>query len=110
MRIPEKGVMQSPSARNESNEEPARVSPRPKTVVRPTGDTDTVRLTEKGRELKTAAQQARLVPDIREDRVMRLKRQLEEGSYRVMGDRIAGNLIDETLENNTILIHIETRA
>ena len=110
MRIPEKGVMQSPTARNESTEEPARVSPQPKTVVRTTGDTDTVSLTKKGRELKTAAQQARLVPDIREDRVMRLKSQLEEGSYRVMGDRIAGNLIDETLENNTILKHIETRA
>jgi flagellar biosynthesis anti-sigma factor FlgM len=110
MKIPEKGVMLSPSARNESNEEPARVSAQPKTVARTTGDTDTVSLTEKGRELKTAAQHARLVPDIREDRVMRLKRQLEEGSYRVMGDRIAGNMIDESMENNTILKHIETRA
>ena len=79
-------------------------------MARTTGDTDTVSLTEKGRELKTAAQHARLVPDIREDRVMRLKRQLEEGSYRVMGDRIAGNMIDESMENNTILKHIETRA
>ena len=109
MRIPEKSALPLP-ARTVSAEKSTRVSDRPDTVGPATGGEDTVRLTESGRELKTAAQYARLVPDIREDRVMRLKRQLEEGSYRVRNDRIAGNMIDETLENNTILKQIDTRA
>ena len=110
MRIPEKSAIQSLPDLNRSTEAPVRGSAQPDSVERSIGGKDTVSFTEKGRELKTAAQHARLVPDIREDRVMRLKRQLEEGSYRVQGDRIAGNLIDETLENNDILNHIDTNA
>jgi negative regulator of flagellin synthesis FlgM len=110
MRIPEKGAIQSLSDLNRSTNGATGGSARPNPVERPTGSKDTVSFTEKGRELKTAAQHVRQVPDIREDRVMRLKRQLEEGSYRVQGDRIAGSLIDETLENNDILNHIDTNA
>jgi flagellar biosynthesis anti-sigma factor FlgM len=110
MRIPEKGATQSLPDLNRSTEGATRGSALPNSAERLTGGKDTVSFTEKGRELKTATQHARLVSDIREDRVMRLKRQLEEGSYHVRGDRIAGNLIDETLENNTILKHIDTRA
>lgn len=110
MRIPEKGALQSLPDLNRSAKGATGGCAQPDPVERPTGSNDTVSFTEKGRELKTAAHHARLVPDIREDRVMRLKRQLEEGSYRVQGDRIAGSLIDETLENNDILNHIDTNA
>jgi negative regulator of flagellin synthesis FlgM len=110
MRIPEKGALQSLPDLNRSTKAATRGAAQPDPVKRPTGGKDTVSFTETGRELKTAAHHARLVPDIREDRVMQLKRQLEEGSYRVQGDRIAGNLIDETLENNDILNHIDTNA
>lgn len=110
MRIPEKGAIQPLPDLNRSTNGGTRGSAQPDPVERPTGSKDTVSFTEKGRELKIAAQHVRLVPDIREDRVMRLKRQLEEGSYRVRNDRIAGNMIDETLENNIILKQIDTRA
>ena len=59
---------------------------------------------------ETAVEHAYLLPEIREDRVMRLKRQLEEGSYRVKGNRIAVNMINETMENNHVLKHLDTNA
>jgi len=71
---------------------------------------DTVSLTTGGREFKAAAQHAQLLPDTREDRILLLKRQLEEGTYRVEGRRIAANMINETLENNHVLKHIDTQA
>ena len=41
---------------------------------------------------------------------MQLKRQLEEGTYLVKGHQIAVNMINETLENNNVLKHIDTKA
>jgi len=110
MEIPEKGSLQSLPARNCSPEEPARPAIKPNGMQRATADSDTVRLTEKGRAFKTSTHYVRSLPEIREDRVMRLKRQLEEGAYRIAGDRIAGSMLDEALENNTILKHIDTKA
>lgn len=76
-------------------------------VQQQTAAKDTVRLTERGRECKTAMRQAHVAPEIREDRVLALKRRLEEGTYRIMGHRVAANLIDEALENNRALNHID---
>ena len=110
MEIPAKGPLPSVPARNR----PAEALPQP--PVEPTGEQrrtaekDTISLTESGREFKAAVEHSHLLPEIREDRVMRFKRQLEEGSYRVKGHRIAVNMINETLENNHVLKHIDTNA
>ena len=72
--------------------------------------TDAVRLTEKGLEFITALNNARSMADTRADRVMELKRQLAQGTYRVMGNQIAVNMIDESLENDTVLNHIDTNV
>lgn len=72
--------------------------------------TDAVRLTEKGLGFMDAASHARSLPETRLDRVMELKRQLAQGTYRVMGDRIAVNMIDESLENDKVLKHIDTNV
>ena len=110
MEIPEK----SPLHAIPTQDRPAGEMPTP--PAEPTGghpdtvERDTVSLTAKGREFNSALHHARGLPDIREERVMRLKRQLEEGSYRVEGQRVAVNMIDETLENNRVLKHIDTTA
>lgn len=110
MEIPEKGPLPSLPAQNRSTEALPPPSAEPTGAQPGAAPGDTVNLTESGREFKTAVQNARLLPDIREDRVMQLKRQLEEGTYRVKGRRIAVNMIDETLENNTILKHMDTKV
>ncbi len=110
MEIPEKGPLQSLPAQNRSIE--AVTPPPPETTGAPskTAEKDTVSLTERGRAFKAAAEHAHSLPEIREDRVMQLKRKLEEGTYRVKGHRIAVNMINETLENNRVLKHIDTKA
>jgi anti-sigma28 factor (negative regulator of flagellin synthesis) len=65
---------------------------------------DTVRLAQNESRVETDPQ------DVRLDRVMRLRRQLAEGTYCVKGDRIAGDMIDEAIENNAVLKHITTKA
>jgi flagellar biosynthesis anti-sigma factor FlgM len=36
-------------------------------------------------------------PDVRHDKVKKLKKQIERGSYRVDADRVAGRMLEETL-------------
>lgn len=110
MEIPAKSPLQSLFAANRSAEalphppvEPGGTPPR-------TATKDTLSLTERGREFKTAAQRALRLPEIREDRVRQLKRQLEAGTYDVKGQRIAASMINESLENNHVLKHIDTHT
>jgi flagellar biosynthesis anti-sigma factor FlgM len=71
---------------------------------------DAVRLTEDGVDFINAVNNARTLAETRTDRVMELKRQLAQGTYRVVGDRIAVNMIDESLENEKVLNHIDTNV
>ncbi|MGD8702137.1 MAG: flagellar biosynthesis anti-sigma factor FlgM [Desulfosarcina sp.] len=109
MEIPEKGPLPSLSVtENLTDNLPSAIGstgPRQEN-----GSTDSIRLTKEGREFQSAANQARLLPDVREERVQQLKRQLETGTYRVEGSRIAVNMIDETVENNSVLKHIDTKV
>ena len=110
MEIPERSPLPSMPALNRSAEAVTQPSAEPIDATSRPAEKDIVRLTERGREFKAAAEHAQSLPEIREDRVERLKRQLEEGTYRVKGHRIAVNMINETLENDFILKHIDTQA
>lgn len=110
MEIPEKGPLQPLPVRDGSNEDRPPLPAEPYREQTKTDQRDSVSLTQSGREIKTAVDLTRLIPEIREDRVLQLKRQLEKGTYRVEGDRIAVNMIDESIENNTVLKHIDTKA
>lgn len=110
MKIPENPPLQATSAGDRPSDDSAQ------TVITATGgrtkaDTrDTVSLTEKGREYRSAVHQAQMLPDVRMDRVTALRRQLADGTYRVEGDRVASSMMDETVENNTVLKHIDLKA
>lgn len=114
MEIPEKGPLPSLPGPKRSAEErpqpPVEPTVDPNVAQRKTAARDTVSLTERGCEFKTAVHYAQSLPEIREDRVMQLKRQLEEGSYHVKGHRVAVNMINETRENNNVLKHIDTKT
>lgn len=105
MEIPQKGPWPSSPAPNGPAEESQL--PAAKRTEGKTADGDSLRLNRSGPEFIAAVQQARSLPEIREDRVMRLKRQLEQGTYRVQSHRIAANMINETLENNHLLESID---
>ena len=110
MQIPEKGPLQALPVQNRSAEEVPQPPAEPTDAQNKPTEKDTVSLTERGREFKTAAEHAHLLPDVREERIMQLKRKLEEGTYRIKGHRIAVNMINETLENNHVLKHIDTQV
>ncbi|MFO7716034.1 flagellar biosynthesis anti-sigma factor FlgM [Desulfosarcina sp.] len=110
MEIPEKCPLQVPSSQNRPVEEIPQPSVAGAGMQPHKTAKDTVSLTERGREFNAAVKHARTLPEIREDRVMQIKRRLEEGTYRIVGHRIAANMLDETMENNTVLKHIDTHA
>ena len=110
MEIPEKGPLQAPIA----GKKPAK-GPQPSTQADPDAASggvngDTIRLTDRGRTFNRAVDQAHSLPDVRMDRVRQLKQQLAQGTYRVEGRRIAVNIIDESMENDSVLKQIDTKA
>jgi len=111
MEIPEKGPLLAHATGRRPTEGPQQ-SPQADLDGIPSSNTkrDTVRLTDRGRELNSVVDQARSLPDVRLDRVMQLKQQLAQGTYRVEGNRIAVNMIDESIENNNVLKHIDTKV
>lgn len=110
MEIPDKGPLHSLPAQNRSLEELTQPPTETIGAQVKTAEKDTVRLTERGQAFKAAAEKAHLLPEIREDRVIQLKRQIEEGTYRVKGSRVAVNMLNETIQNNYVLKHIDTKA
>ena len=111
MEIPDKGPLHAPVA-GEGPVEGLQQSQQTDPEEETDNDigSDTVRLTDKGRDFNSAVDQARTLPDVRMDRVMQLKRQLAQGTYRVEGSRIAVNMMDESMENDSVLKHIDTKA
>ena len=71
---------------------------------------DKVELSERAREVQLAAQALKAMPEIREEKVQQVRLQVEEGTYKVSGSRIATEMLRESFENNTILNKIDTRA
>jgi len=107
MEIPEKGPLRMLPFQNRSTEASPSSTAEPAGRPAKTTPADSVRLSAEGSQFATAVRHAQRVPDIREDRVMRLKRRLEEGTYRLEGRRIAASMINEAVENNHILDHID---
>lgn len=58
---------------------------------------DTVVLSQKGREIQEAKNLLSSVPDIREEKVARIKKQIESGTYQIDGEKIAIKMIKESL-------------
>lgn len=63
---------------------------------------DSVELTQSARDLQKAQQDLRNIPDIREDKVAALKQQIENGAYDLRADKIAANMLKESLINDLL--------
>jgi flagellar biosynthesis anti-sigma factor FlgM len=71
---------------------------------------DKVQLSEEAREILQASQIAGNQSDVRNDKVRQVKMEIESGTYRVVGTRVATDMLKESFENNLLLQKINTRA
>ena len=73
----------------------------------PETKTDTVALSTDVEDVREAMRTLNRMPDVREDKVAEMKRRLASGTYRIAGEMIAAQLIEETMQNNDILDRID---
>lgn len=68
---------------------------------RPTGAASTVTervdLSARAKDIRQVKQLLEQVPEVREDKVQELKRQIDSGSYVVQVDKIAEKMVEESL-------------
>jgi negative regulator of flagellin synthesis FlgM len=61
---------------------------------------DSVELSQSARDLQKAQKALQDLPDIRKDKVAALKQQIENGTYDIRADKIAANMLKESLSND----------
>ncbi len=72
------------------------------------GPEDKVELSDRANELKQAIRAVKAMPEIRQEKVEQIQNQLSQGTYKVEGQKIAINMISESLVNSGILNKIDT--
>jgi len=63
---------------------------------------DNVDLSQAARELQNTQKLMESIPDVRQDKVDRLKNQIESGTYRVDAGKIADKMVKESLINELL--------
>jgi negative regulator of flagellin synthesis FlgM len=62
--------------------------------------TDTVVISDTAKRILEAQKQIQTIPDVRADKVAALRNQIENGTYEIKADQIAGKMIKESLMND----------
>lgn len=68
---------------------------------------DKVELSDQAKEANRAFAELKRLPEIREEKVGEIQNQVETGTYEVDNGKIAVSMLNETLENNSILNAID---
>lgn len=110
MNIPGKGLLQFLPDKNKLVERLHQPSARGSWAQETITGNSSTDLTRHDDAFSKAGQDKQMPDDSREDRVMQLKRKLEAGTYRVKGNRIAVHMINEALENNQVIKHIDSKV
>lgn len=63
---------------------------------------DNVVLSPRAKEIQEAKKVLNSLPDIREEKVARIKQQIDKGTYQVEGEKIAARMIKESLLNELL--------
>ena len=66
---------------------------------KPAVKTDTVEISNTAKKIQEAKSQLDTIPDIREEKVAKIKSQIENGTYEINADKIASSMIRDTLLN-----------
>ena len=64
--------------------------------------TDTVVISDAAKRIQEVRSQLDAVPDVDEEKVARLKKEIEDGTYEINADKIAGKMIREGLINDGV--------
>ena len=59
--------------------------------------TDTVVISDAAKRIQEAQKQIQAIPDVRAEKVAEIKSQIENGTYQINADKIAGKMIKESL-------------
>jgi negative regulator of flagellin synthesis FlgM len=62
--------------------------------------TDTVVISDAAKRIQEARMQLDEIPDVRDDKVAQLRNQIENGTYQMDADKIAGKMIVDSLYND----------
>ena len=62
--------------------------------------TDTVVISDAAKRIQEARRQLDHIPDVREEKVSQLRSQIQNGTYEIDADKIAGKMIKEGLFND----------
>ena len=76
-----------------------KVEPSEKNADKSTAKTDTVVISDAAKRIQGIRAQLDEIPDVREDKVAQLKNEIENGTYQINADKIAGKMIKESLFN-----------
>ena len=63
---------------------------------------DTVIISDAAKRVQEARRQLDEIPDVREDKVSQLRSQIQNGTYEINADKIAGKMIKEGLLNDAL--------
>ena len=63
---------------------------------------DTVVISDAAKRVQEARKQLDDIPDVREEKVSRLRNQIQNGTYEINADKIAGKMIKEGLLNDAL--------
>ena len=64
--------------------------------------TDTVVISDAAKRIQEVRSQLDAVPDVDEEKVAQLKKEIEDGTYEINADKIAGKMISEGLINERL--------
>ena len=59
--------------------------------------TDTVVISDAAKRIQEAQKQIQAIPDVRADKVAEIRNQIENGTYQINANQIAGKMIKESL-------------
>jgi negative regulator of flagellin synthesis FlgM len=71
---------------------------------------DKVDLSSRAREVQQASEMLKSMPDVRTDKVEKVKMEVDKGTYKVVGAQVATDMLKESFENNMILQKVNTRV
>ena len=69
---------------------------------KPVSQEDKVVLSETAKQMNKVKEQLDAIPDIREEKVAEIKNQVDNGTYKIDGKKIAFNMLRESLLDETV--------
>lgn len=77
---------------------------------KPVVGSDKVELSQQAKEAQQAMQNLKTMPEVRSDKVEQVKMEIEKGTYKVMGAKVAPKMLKESFENDWILQKVNSKV